>query len=117
MKNRDSLDEANVVSKKSLKVTEKWTEFEEPLLTCFCKMRQAGDHIDGKLLEAALRRMIGVSEQMKDVTSDYISSWLQRWRQKHQIYLKTPRGKSLNTPDYFVWLASIKDLLINYDSL
>ena len=70
MNNWDSFDKTNVVSNKASKVS----NFEKPLLTWFCNMHQAGKHIDGKLLKAGLRPMIGVSEQMKDVTSDSVSS-------------------------------------------
>ena len=68
-------------------------------------MRSSGKHINGKILESTMRRMLlhaGYSN-----LEDELESWIKHLRARHEITFETVFGESSSVPEFGPWLDKI----------
>ena len=109
MKNRTEISAAEDIQRKSLKTSEKWGDIDDPLLEWFRNMRSSGKHIDGKLLESAMRKML-VRAGYGNYEGE-LESWIKRWWARHGITFKSVVGESASVPEFSSWLESARKLV------
>lgn len=77
-------------------------------------MRNQNKVINGHLLAASFKRIL--ERQGHDFPSEgAITSWIQRWRNRHRVKFVGTHGESLDCPDFSEWLEYIHPVLAEYE--
>ena len=74
-------------------------------------MRSSGKHINGKILESTMRRML-LHAGYGNVEGE-VESWIKSWRARHEITFKTVFGESSSVPEFGPWLELDQNIFPN----